>query len=195
MNCERLIKIQTIMGENMMNYRQEPNLSHFRTLRRFRHYWTKIFSRTICFGCLVCCCQVFLPCGHALCEPCYRNVASLDLGFCDLRTQNGPLECSLCPFCQRNLKSFSISLPPPTASGRILAMDGGGCLGIVTLKMLESFSKEIDLGVPFHFLFDGIWGTSAGTVIPGLLVLRSTDSTRRHTRDFAREEKMDFAIL
>ncbi len=191
MNRQRLIEIQEKMGENVKNYRQEPNVSHFRTLGKFNYYWTKIYSRTLCFGCLVYCCQVFLPCGHALCEACFRNVASLGTETYDLRTKNGPLGCSLCPFCQRNLHSFSIELPPPTASGRILALDGGGCLGIVTLKMLESFSREIDLGVPFHFLFDGIWGTSVGIAIHCSPRLERANMIRRHTRNFARQEKVD----
>lgn len=152
------------MKHFMAAYEPRPNYYHFQKLRMYERYWTRTFSRKMCFGCLLCCCQVFLPCGHALCETCYRDVTSSGLVYNDLLTTNGSLKCQICPLCQKKLPNFSVTLSPPTSGGRVLALDGGGPLGLVTLKMLERFSNEIDLDVSIHEMFDLICGTSAGNV-------------------------------
>ena len=182
---ECLAAIREHMIKDMIAYEPRPNYYHFKKLKQFKGHWAKIFSRKICFGCLnlISYCQIFLPCGHGLCETCYRNVTSLGEITHDLLSKKGPLECQRCPLCQKSLPGFHVELSPPTASARVLALDGGGPLGIVTLKMLQSFSKELDLVVPFHMLFDGIWGTSVGNFVHPCAMSIPLISARRNTGD------------
>ncbi len=194
-NEVHLGQIQANMEICISDYEKRPNYYHFQKMRKFKRYWAGIFSRGLCLGCLLCCCQIFLPCGHALCETCYRNSTSTETVHGNLLTTNGSLRCHACPLCWKEFPNFKVTLSPPTASGRILSLDGGGVLGLVTMKLLERLFKEIELDLSFHELFDGIWGSSVGNERG--VHLRSTTLTfaRRYNCHTSGEEEVDIGRM
>ena len=186
-----VISLKDHMESSMASHEEDPNHSHFCKITRFWRYWEGVFSRKLCFGCLLYSCRIFLPCGHALCDTCFRSYTNNKPLNENLLTQNGPLKCKSCPFCRKSFPDFSITLSPPTSNARVLALDGGGTLGLVTLKLLEHLYKEIDLDLPFFELFDGIWGTSIGNGDPSYVSSSSLIFSRRHFGNPDREKEVD----
>jgi len=74
---------------------------------------------------------------------------------------------------------------PPSGDGRrhVLALDGGGVRGIVTLRMLEAFEERF--GVAAGDFFDFFAGTSTGAIIAALLAFR--DLSAREILDLYRD--------
>ncbi|MGH9366787.1 MAG: patatin-like phospholipase family protein [Thermoanaerobaculia bacterium] len=60
--------------------------------------------------------------------------------------------------------------PPREGERHVLALDGGGVRGIVTLRMLEAFEERF--GMPACEFFDFFAGTSTGAIIAALLAFR-----------------------
>ena len=75
--------------------------------------------------------------------------------------------------------------PPAAADGRrhILALDGGGVRGIVTLRMLEAFEERF--GTKAGEFFDFFAGTSTGAIIAALVAFRNFSA--REILDLYRE--------
>jgi len=164
-HCLRRLKHQ--MQESMIQYENAsdgPNKAHLHALRGHSSYWKNIFPSKTCFGCLEAPCEIFLPCRHALCELCYRNLGS-PIAQSQL-SYSGPISCTACPFCGVTWGSFEVILPPPTAGARVLSLDGGGIRGICELVVLQDLQKTIDLPIPFHCFFDQMLGTSIGDLQP-----------------------------
>ena len=66
-------------------------------------------------------------------------------------------------------------LPPPLGRGpRVLALDGGGMRGVVTLVLLQELERRT--GRRLHQLFDLVVGTSTGALIAALLAVRGMDA-------------------
>jgi len=58
----------------------------------------------------------------------------------------------------------------PPGRRHVLALDGGGVRGMVTLRMLEAFEQHF--GVAASDAFDFFAGTSTGAIIAALLAFR-----------------------
>lgn len=61
---------------------------------------------------------------------------------------------------------YFVRLKPPTASIRILSIDGGGIRGIVPLETLSLLQQLIRSDCPIQELFDLAYGTSIGEHSP-----------------------------
>lgn len=171
--CEKLfsidevLKIKEVMKESMIKYDQSPNKSHYKELKCYKHYWKTVILPHMCFACLESVSRIFFPCKHGICDNCYRNLTSSEQVSNTLLTCCGFSSCDTCPFCQTYLNDFEVILPPPTASARILSLDGGGAKGIVSIKVLKSLERELGYDIPFYRYFDLFIGTSAGKIIKG----------------------------
>lgn len=55
-----------------------------------------------------------------------------------------------------------MSIKPPTASVRVLSLDGGGSRGRVPLVFLKEIQDAIGLPYPVQQNFDVVFGTSSG---------------------------------
>ena len=90
------------------------------------------------------------------------------------------VEASKCPevvaLC-REARLRLGDLPPPQSAGpRVLALDGGGMRGVVSLVMLQELEQRT--GRPVHQLFDLIVGTSTGAILAAMLGLRKVPATQ-----------------
>ncbi|OBT48514.1 hypothetical protein VE00_01410 [Pseudogymnoascus sp. WSF 3629] len=56
-------------------------------------------------------------------------------------------------------------LRPPTATPRLLSIDGGGARGIIPLVFLQALEERIGLPYPVQGNFDFVFGTSSGGII------------------------------
>ncbi|KFY80531.1 hypothetical protein V499_00606 [Pseudogymnoascus sp. VKM F-103] len=54
---------------------------------------------------------------------------------------------------------------PPTATARLLSIDGGGARGIIPLVFLQALEERIGLPYPVQGNFDFVFGTSSGGII------------------------------
>lgn len=163
-HCLRRLKHE--MQECMTRYENAsdgPNKAHLGGLIRHSSYWKHVFPMEACFGCLEVPLEIFLPCGHGLCELCYRNKGS-PLGSQSQLSYCGAISCTACLFCGVEWNSFEVILPPPTAGARVLSLDGGGIRGICELVVLRDLQKKIDLPIPFYCFFDQMLGTSIGNL-------------------------------
>jgi predicted acylesterase/phospholipase RssA len=132
--------------------------------------------------CLICFIQrpAFVhPCGHNFCDYCMSRDQRHKF---PIRTnaagEKQPI-CFLCEQAYRHDPSAHISPPPPSrpyktvpkyAGVRILALDGGGVKGIVSLTVLERL-QHLCYDIPIVELFDMISGTSTGGILTVGLVI------------------------
>jgi hypothetical protein len=132
---------------------------HAKSLKDYCFLWTRIYSNRTCLYCLCRPPEHIMTCGHAICDPCVKifgtNVLGLEYYF----------SLSSCILCARpsNLKA---QILPPTASPRILSIDGGGICGVVPLEFLQLLQKEVGPDIPIQDLFDEAFGTSSGEALP-----------------------------
>lgn len=68
-------------------------------------------------------------------------------------------QCVLC----NSAEQLTVRLMPPTASSRVLVLDGGGVRGVLTLQMLHALEVHRRLTYPVYDEFDMALGTSTGT--------------------------------
>ncbi len=69
---------------------------------------------------------------------------------------------------------------PENKSFKILALDGGGMRGVVTLQILEKVQELIGKDQPFNEYFDIIAGTSTGAIIAaGLAIGKKTEELKK----------------
>ena len=80
----------------------------------------------------------------------------------------GEKEVALC--CKELRLKFG-DVPPPRGPGpRVLALDGGGMRGLVTLVMLQELERRT--GRRIHELFDLVVGTSTGAIVAAIVCIR-----------------------
>lgn len=93
-------------------------------------------------------------CGHAIGEICVQIFGSAVLGY-EYR-----YEIPSCVLCNKG--SLTAELKPPTASVRILCIDGGGIGGAISLESLGLLQEVLGAACPIQDLFDMAFGTSSG---------------------------------
>lgn len=65
----------------------------------------------------------------------------------------------------------------PKNNRAILALDGGGIRGILTLQLLKALEEEAQ--APCYEIFDMVSGTSTGGIIAGLIATKHTAAENR----------------
>lgn len=126
-----------------------------RSLERNNQHWSLLRHTTLCLACLQRNLEHPLECGHAICDVCVCifGVPSKGVEYrYDLAT---------CPLCQKEIR-FQARLLPPTCRVRLVAFDGGGSRGIVSLGFMEELRQALDLPYPVQEHFDYAIGTSSG---------------------------------
>ncbi len=116
--------------------------------------WSRLRSNSTCLSCLRRRPEHTLTCGHALCDICVQLFGSVkpSVGY--------QYHVQSCPLCGAG--SLLVTLKPPTAGIRILAIDGGGIRGVVPLEFLQKLQDTIGPGCAVQDLFDLAFGTSSG---------------------------------
>ena len=155
------------LGERLVEYEQTISgwrSAHIEAMQKHSLFWQRTYSRGICFMCMVNPCQVFMPCGHAMCESCYGAFgcpnAEHTTTFC------APIRYEGCLLCGQVWdEPFEVLLRPPSSGIRVLALDGGGIKGIIAIEILRRLEEEIPLAIPLRQFFDLIGGSSVGKLI------------------------------
>jgi len=79
--------------------------------------------------------------------------------------------------CCKELRLKFGDLPLPRGPGpRVLALDGGGMRGLVTLVMLQELERRT--GRRIHELFDLVVGTSTGAIVAAIVCIRGLGATQ-----------------
>lgn len=133
--------------------------AHLGVLQSERPLWQTLSSHRICFGCLLEGPDFGLTCGHAICSYCVEL-------FGEQVKQESIYRLKFCPLCRQGSQNedywAEIRLKPAQAGVRVLAIDGGGVRGTVSVRILQALEKELGLGLPLSHFFDVIVGTSSG---------------------------------
>ncbi|KAH1418733.1 hypothetical protein KXX32_008997 [Aspergillus fumigatus] len=99
-----------------------------------------------------------LPCEHAICDICVQIFGARSQG------AEYHFELRSCPLCLARFSCIARVLPP-TKQLTILALDGGGVRGVVTLGFLAALEERIGGSRGLREAFDLNLGTSVGAVI------------------------------
>ena len=127
---------------------------HQQNLSAAKRDWLILRSKNTCFVCMTERPQYRLPCGHIICENCVRRRGKMS----DLWT----FDIHQCFLCDLETSGVTVKVKPPTATARLLSIDGGGVRGIMPLIFLQALEERIGLPYPVYGNFDFIFGTSAG---------------------------------
>jgi hypothetical protein len=127
---------------------------HQEMLTEFKLDWRTIRSVDSCFVCFSGRPQYRLPCRHIVCNNCVRRFADKS----DLWT----FDIHHCFLCRLETSGVNTKDKPPTATARLLSIDGGGVRGIIPLIFLQALEERVGLPYPIQGNFDFIFGTSAG---------------------------------
>ncbi|KEQ57547.1 FabD/lysophospholipase-like protein, partial [Aureobasidium melanogenum CBS 110374] len=133
---------------------------HVKNLHQHREYLARLRYGGNCSACLLEPWTHTLPCKHGLCTLCLRA--------CDGKETDGcRIIVNECPVCELSVGSRCIrKFIPPTATLRVLALDGGGVKGLVQLQVLQYLCDEIGLRDTVHIstFFDLMVGSSIGGI-------------------------------
>ena len=135
-----------------------PNASvstwHQQKLIAAKRDWLTLHSKNTCFVCMRARPPYRLPCGHYLCDTCVRRHGKrIDMWTYDVRQ---------CILCELEISGATFKFMPPTATPRLLSIDGGGVRAIYALIVLQALEELLGLPYPVYGNFDFIFGTSAG---------------------------------
>jgi hypothetical protein len=128
---------------------------HRANLIEGRKWWSSIRTNLTCLMCLCCSPEHGLSCGHSLCDKCVQLWGRGQPGSHNMYRIDG---CLLC----RATCTKLVQLKPPSASIRILSIDGGGIKGIIPLKEMEEMQVILGPDLRIQDLFDLVFGTSSG---------------------------------
>jgi len=139
-------------------FAQAPNTSsstwHQQNVRALKREWLTVHSKNSCFMCMAARPPYRMPCGHYLCDTCVRRHGErIDLWTYNIRH---------CFLCELETSRVTLNFKPPTATPRLLSIDGGGVRAIYTLIVLQALQELVGLPFPIYGNFDFIFGTSAG---------------------------------
>ncbi|KAH8193954.1 hypothetical protein TruAng_011877 [Truncatella angustata] len=74
-----------------------------------------------------------------------------------------------CLLCEQDTNGAEVAMKPPTASVRVLSIDGGGTRGRAPLAFLQALQDRLQLPYLVQRNFDVIYGTSSGAIIAAVL--------------------------
>lgn len=132
---------------------------HLQQLRRLRQHFVNLRTQKTCLCCMLKSPEKLLDCGHSICNTC---VAIFGVRSARERYSFDLLECML---CARPHPRGYIQLVPPTASARILSIDGGGVRSVVPLILLAYMEQKLaSLGCPLRDYFDLVCSTLTGMI-------------------------------
>jgi hypothetical protein len=96
-----------------------------------------------------------LPCRHAICDTCVTIFGSPS------RSADYHVDLGRCPWCQET-SELTVRQLPPTKGAVVVALDGGGIRGLVTLGLLRALEMRLDGAMTITETADYIIGTSVG---------------------------------
>ncbi|XP_066265677.1 calcium-independent phospholipase A2-gamma-like [Branchiostoma lanceolatum] len=149
----------------------------------------EFFGSDVCNKTSVCCVclgrnvDVFLPCGHAICSADHKlKVLSGDKVFLCPFPHNAGLVSSMTTQSINDYQNDDpVAIPEAENVGiRLLALDGGGVLGLVQIAVLLNIHRLVSdfaPGIEIHELFDLIIGTSIGSLIGATIGLLHKNPT------------------
>lgn len=129
---------------------------HLQGLASWQRMWVTRHSDDTCSICLRRTPQYSLPCKHCLCENCIQSFGQVSD---DDRWLFLIGKCFLCP---TKFSGIAVRVKPPTASVRVLSIDGGGVRGNHPPTWLAALEEKISLPYPVQENFDVAVGTSSG---------------------------------
>jgi len=127
---------------------------HQKTLSKHQGDWLTLYSSKTCYMCLRATPQYRLQCRHIICDMCYRKLGK--------QSDLWKFEIHHCFLCHQATPGNTLEVKPPTATARLLCIDGGGVRGIIPLVVLQALEERVGLPYPVYGNFDFIFGTSAG---------------------------------
>ncbi|KAJ5364525.1 uncharacterized protein N7496_010238 [Penicillium cataractarum] len=168
--AEEFIRTITRLSDSMMTRFRAQRMNgigsflekHLETLAAERAFWLETFSNTICYCCIREAPDFTLKCQHTICRSCVKL-------FSQSASDETVFNLKCCPLCREGVQNrdnwAQFRLKPALAGVRVLAIDGGGVRGTISVRILEALEKEIGLGLPLAHFFDVIMGTSSGGII------------------------------
>jgi hypothetical protein len=127
---------------------------HQQKLSASKRDWLTIRSKKTCFVCIRGRPQYRLPCGHIICDNCVWRYGD--------RSDVWTFDIHHCFLCKLETPGINIKFKPPTATARLLSIDGGGARGIIPLIFLQALEERVGLPYPVQGNFDFVFGTSSG---------------------------------
>lgn len=127
---------------------------HQQNLLAAKPDWLTLRSKNTCFVCLRARPPYRLPCGHIICDNCVRRHGNM--------TDIWTFDIHHCFLCGLETSGVTVKGKPPTATPRLLSIDGGGVRAIIALVVLQALEELVGLPYPVYGNFDFIFGTSAG---------------------------------
>ncbi|GKZ63674.1 hypothetical protein AnigIFM49718_004355, partial [Aspergillus niger] len=127
-------------------------------LIRFGRRWSALTLPTACVFCLGRWAEHQTPCRHGICDICVTMLGQRARGVEYHR------DLAQCPLCQGALQ-LTVRQLPPTKRPVVLALDGGGIRGMVTLGLLRALEQRLAGAITLPEIPDLTAGTSVGSVI------------------------------
>jgi hypothetical protein len=121
---------------------------------------------TVCGFCLSRSIEHMLPCRHAMCDTCVTIFGSPS------RSAEYHVDLSRCPWCQETC-DLTVRQLPPTKGAVVVALDGGGIRGLVSLGLLRALERRLKGVMAIAHIADYIIGTSVGMCDEGSKSCRS----------------------
>ncbi|KAI2975064.1 hypothetical protein CBS147324_3249 [Aspergillus niger] len=127
-------------------------------LIRFGRRWSALTLPTACVVCLGRWAEHQTSCRHGICDTCVTMFGQRTRGVEYHR------DLAQCPLCQGALQ-LTVRQLPPTKRPVVLALDGGGIRGMVTLGLLRALEQRLAGAITLPEIPDLTVGTSVGSVI------------------------------
>jgi hypothetical protein len=125
------------------------------TLTAVGTQWPGICLPTIYYFCLSRSVEHTLPCWHAMCDTCLTILGSPS------RSAEYHVDLSQCPWYQEAC-NLTVRQLPPTKGAVVVALDGGGIRGLVTLGLLRALERQLDSAMSITKVANYIISTSVG---------------------------------
>lgn len=151
-----VLRIQAVFESLALRVQEGAVPTHLRIemLRRHKRAMSLWRSNVVCATCFLRSPDHMLACSHAMCESCIHD-------HFPVLSSHHYAEITRCLVCARSM-SQKIFIKPATMKPSLLAIDGGGVRGIISLELLRRLESSLDVPIPVWDFFDLIVGTSAG---------------------------------